>query len=85
MLYSRGAAGPEATDMVCLLPCLGDIAWIYGDSQSFHAILETVGGEIHVEAQPVEILAECLAVSLLLTSSVASKLKKVYLSRYAHD
>ena len=71
--------------MVCLFARFGDIARIDGDSQSFHAILETVGSEIHVEAQPVEILTECLAVSLFLTSPVASKLKKVYLSRYAHD
>ena len=71
--------------MGCLLPSFGDITWIYGDSQSFHAILETVGGEVHVEAQPVEILTESLTVSLFTTSSVTSELKKIYLSRYAHD
>ena len=71
--------------MVCLLTRFGDIARIYGDSQSFHTIQETVGGEIHIEAQPAEILTESLTIALLSTSSVASKLKKVYLSRYAHD
>ena len=71
--------------MGCLLPRFGDIAWIYGDSQSFHAILETIGGEVHVEAQPVEIPAESLTIALFTTSSVVPELKIIYLSRYAHD
>ena len=71
--------------MGCLLPRFGDIARIYGDSQSFHAILETIGGEVHIEAQPVEILTESLTIALFATSSVAPELKKIYPSWYAHD
>ena len=71
--------------MVCLFACFGYVARIYGNSRSFHAILKTVGSEVHVEAQPVEILTESLTVSLFTTSSVTSWLKKIYLSRYAHD
>lgn len=61
------------------------VSKINGNCQPFHSILETIGGKVHVEAHPVEVLAEGLPVALLSASPVASKLKKVYLSGYAHD
>lgn len=68
-----------------LLPCLGHIAWINGDGQPPHPVLKAFGRQVHVEAQPVEVLAECLPVTLLRTASIAPELKEIDLSRYAHD
>ena len=85
MLDGRGASRPKPADVGGLLSGFGNITGINGNCQPFHSILETIGGEIHIEAQPAEILTESLTIALLSASPVASKLKKVYLSRYAHD
>ena len=71
--------------MVGLLSGLRHIARIDGNGQTLHSVLKTIGGEVHVEAQPAEVFSESLAVTLLFTSSVASELKKIYLSGDAHD
>ncbi len=63
MLDSRGALRTRTGLYGLSFARFGNEARIYGDSQSFHAMLETVGGEVHVKAQPVEILTESLTVS----------------------
>ena len=85
MLDRRGTARPETSDMGGLLSGLGDIAGVNGDGQPLHSVLEPICGEVHVEAHPVEVLAESLPITLFPTSPVASELKEIYLSRYAHD
>ena len=45
--------------------------------RGLNSILRMVGREIHIEAEPVKILAECLAVTLLSSPAIAAELKKV--------
>ena len=48
-------------------------------------MLEAVGGEVHVELQPVELPLERLSVALLATLAVASELQEIDFSGYGHD
>ena len=85
MLDSRGTARPKTTHMRSLFARLGHIARVDGDGQTAAAVLEAVGGEVHVELQPVELPLERLSVALLATLAVASELQEIDYSGYGHD
>ncbi|MBQ9219160.1 MAG: hypothetical protein IJ160_13445 [Muribaculaceae bacterium] len=48
-------------------------------------VLEAVGGEVHVELQPVELPLERLSVALFATLAVAFELQEIDFSGYDHD